>query len=193
MLAVVINRYGGPDVLEMAEVAKPQAVPGQVLIAVRAAAVNPADGKWRSGMFEQVVPLAMPHVLGYDVAGTIEEGAGFAKGTRVVAMLNPVTKGGYAEYATVNADDVAPIPSAMSFETAAALPTASLTGLQLVESVIDVQAAQRILITGALGAVGRIAVFAALERGAEVIAGVRDSHVAAAIAAGASGSSTFPR
>ncbi len=186
MRAVAINQYGGPDVLELTDLPMPQVAGGQVLIAVRAAAVNPADGKWRAGMFEQIAPVPMPHVLGYDVAGTIEAGSGFAEGTRVVAMLNTFTKGGYAEFAAVNASDVATIPDDMSFETAAALPTASLTGVQLVDKAVNAQAGNRILITGALGAVGSVAVWAALERGAHVIAGVREGRADDAKTIGAS-------
>lgn len=185
MRAIVMYCYGGTDVLEPAEVPIPELAPGEVLIKVHAAAINPADGKWRAGNYQSFIPLTMPHILGYDVAGTIEAGEGLAKGTRVAAMLNPMTKGGYAEYASVAATNVAAIPDAMSFETAAAIPCANLTGVQLIETALDLQAGQRVLITGALGNVGQAALFAALGRGAHVIAAVRADRADEARAAGA--------
>lgn len=185
MRTIAFNRYGGTEVLEAVDLPKPVPEAGEVLIAVRATAVNPADGKWRSGMFQAHAPVPFPHVVGYDVAGVVESGEGFAPGTRVVAMLNAYTKGGYAEFAKAKVESVAVIPNAVSFETAAAIPTAALTGLQMVEKAVDVQPGQRILITGALGAVGHVAVYAARERGAVVIAAVREAQVDAALASGA--------
>jgi NADPH2:quinone reductase len=122
MRAVVINNYGGPDILEVADIPVPELAPGEVLLKVHAAGINPADGKWRRGMYKSIAAVPMPHILGYDVAGTIEGGEGFAKGARVAAMLNPFTKGGYAEYASVDAANVTAIPDEMSFETAAQSP-----------------------------------------------------------------------
>ncbi|TWH79292.1 NADP-dependent oxidoreductase [Novosphingobium taihuense] len=185
MRAMVINSYGGTDVLEAAEVPIPALASGEVLIKVNAAAVNPADGKWRSGRYQSFIPLTMPHILGYDIAGTVEAGEGFTRGMRVAAMLNPVTKGGYAEYVAVAAANVAPIPDNMSFETAAAVPCANLTGVQIIETGLDLQAGQRVLITGALGNVGRAAMFVARGRAGHVIAAVRADRAGEARDAGA--------
>lgn len=141
MRAISFSRYGGTEVLEMTEMPAPEPEAGELLIAVRAAALNPADGKWRSGMFQSFAPLPFPHVLGYDVAGTVAKGDGFTPGTRVAAMLDTLTKGGYAEYAKVKASSIAAIPDDMPFATAAAIPTAGLTGLQMVETAVDAQRA----------------------------------------------------
>lgn len=185
MRAIAFNSYGGHEVLEPMDLPMPDAGPGEIVIKVAAAAVNPADGKWRSGMFQGFAPVPFPHVVGYDVAGTVVSGGGLLPGTRVCAMLDSFTKGGYAEYAKVSATSVAAIPDGVSFETAAAVPTAALTGLQMVERAADVQAGQRILVTGALGAVGQAIVQAAKAREATVIAAVRAGREAEALAAGA--------
>lgn len=185
MKAIVINRHGGAEVLEPADLPPPQPDPGEVLVRVMAAAVNPADWKWRAGMFANVVPIDFPHVLGYDVAGEVIGGEGFAPGDRVFGMLDPFGKGGYAEQAAVAADQLALVPDGLDLPTAAAIPTAGLTGLQMVEQGLDLRAGQRLMLTGALGAVGRFALFAAKARGVHVIAAVRAAHREAVRALGA--------
>ena len=177
MRVVEFSKYGNADVLRMATARIPDVEPHWVRIRVAAAAVNPADVKWRAGMFRDIVPLQFPHVLGYDVAGTIDaigiDVTGFCVGDRVVGMLDPVTKGGYAEFAALPSDAVAAVPAAIDLASAAAVPTAGLTGVQLIEEHVAPLRGQSILITGATGAVGRFAVFAALRLGARVIAAVR--------------------
>lgn len=185
MRAIVMHRYGGPDVLELGDIPRPNPQSGEALVRIRAAAVNPADGKWRAGMFADFAPVGFPHVLGYDIAGVIEGASDFPEGTRVAAMLDPFTKGGYAEYAAVRHDRLAVLPDGLSFERAAAVPTAGLTGCQLVENAVDARAGQRILLTGAVGAVGRFALHAARLRGVSVVAAVRAAQKAEAMALGA--------
>lgn len=185
MRAMIIDGYGGPEVLRPGELPMPELCAGQALVAVKAAAVNPADGKWRSGMFSSYRPLSFPHVLGYDIAGVVVEGGRLAPGTRVAGMLDPLSKGGYAEFVAIDAAQLAAIPDALPFETAAAIPTAGLTGMQLVERAANVWAGQLILITGAVGAVGRFALHAARKRGAEVAAAVRAACRDRALALGA--------
>lgn len=185
MHAMIMTGYGGPEMLRLADVPRPEPRIGQLLVEVKAAAVNPADGKWRAGMFASFVPLSFPHVLGYDVAGVVVGGEGLAPGTRVAAMLDPLTKGGYAECVAIDGRHVALIPDSLAFETAAAIPTAGLTGAQLVERAADVKAGQHILVTGAVGAVGRFALHAARKRGARVIAAVRAAQCGTARALGA--------
>lgn len=185
MRAMIIKSYGGLEVLHMAELPEPVPQQGETLVQVRAAAVNPADGKWRAGMFASFAPVGFPHVLGYDVAGEVAGGDGFAPGTRVFGMLDVHRKGGYAEYVAVAAHHLAVIPDDMDFATAAALPTAGLTGTQMVEEGLDVQPGARVLLTGAVGAVGSFALYAIKARGAHVVAAVRASQRDAALAQGA--------
>lgn len=189
MRAVQFEQYGGPEVLKLVEVPDPVAGPGQVLVKIAAAAVNPADYKWRSGMFAQMVPLQLPHIVGYDVAGTViaigSGVSGFAVGDRVAALLNTITKGGYAEKVAIDAATVAKIPAGLDFERAAAIPCAALTGAQGIEETLQVAPGQTVLVTGATGAVGSAAVFYALRRGARVVAAVRARHAAIARAQGA--------
>ena len=189
MRAIVFDDYGPPDVLQLREVAVPSPMADEILIRIAAAAVNPADVKWRAGMFRDYAPIGFPHILGYDVAGTVESvGAGvtsFAPGDRVDAMLDPMSKGGYAEYVAIAADAAARIPANLEFSTAAAIPCAGLTGVQIMEESIQLKPGETVLITGATGAVGRLGVFAAGRLGGRVVAAVRASHAAEARALGA--------
>ena len=185
MRAVVMRRYGGADVLEAGEMPRPVPAAGEVLVEIKAAAVNPADGKWRAGMFADFAPVGFPHVLGYDVAGVVTAGEGMPVGVRVAAMLDSFLKGGYAEYAAVARDRLAILPDGLSFEQAAAVPTAGLTGSQLIERAVDAQPGQRILLTGAVGAVGRFVLHRARSRDVRVVAAVRENQKAEALALGA--------
>jgi NADPH:quinone reductase-like Zn-dependent oxidoreductase len=185
MRAMVFEEFGGPDVLHLADLPTPSPAEGQALIEVKAAAINPADCKWRSGRFAGLFPNSFPDVVGYDIAGVVVSGPGLSPGTRVAGMLDLLGKGGYAEYATIDAAQLAPIPEGMSFQTAAAVPAAGITGLQMIERAIDVQAGQLVLITGAVGAVGRFAMYAARMRGAEIVAAVRAEQKDMAKALGA--------
>jgi NADPH:quinone reductase-like Zn-dependent oxidoreductase len=193
MRAMQFAEFGPPEVLQLTEVPKPAPTPGMVVLRVRASGINPADYKWRSGWVNASVPdmpVRLPQIPGYDVAGTVEavgEGVtGIAIGDRIVAMLDHVGKSGYAEFAAVLADHAVPIPDAMDFVTAAALPCAGLTGVQLIEDFIKPTAGQTILVTGAVGSCGRFAVYAAIGLGARVVAAVRASAAAEAKALGAS-------
>lgn len=118
----------------------------------------------------------LPAILGRDLSGEIAElGArvdGFHEGDRVMALANST----YAEYCVARADVLAPIPDGLDFEHAAALPLVSLTGAQLIERAIMPSAGQKILVAGAMGGVGRTAVYVARHFGAHVIAGMRKSQ-----------------
>lgn len=180
MKAVIQQCYGPPDVLHLAEVAEPVAGPGEIKIAVAAAAINPADYKWRSGELRQYSELVFPQVLGYDVAGTVcavgHRVTGFAVVDRVVGMVDHRRKGGYAEYAVVAPEACAQLPATLDIALAAAIPTPGLTGVQLIKEFICPQPGERVLITGACGAVGRFAVYAASQLGVHVVAGVRETQ-----------------
>jgi NADPH:quinone reductase len=188
MKAIVMDTYGGPDVLRLADVARPHVPAGKLLIRVRAIGVNPADPKWRSGMFASFRPLTFPHIPGYDIAGIVEEAdadGAFPHGTRVAVNLNPLRHGAYAEYAVADPDCVAEIPEGVSFDQAAAVPTPGLTGTQMIEEHLQVQAGERVLITGATGAVGRFALYAAKARLARIVAAVRTTQRREALTLGA--------
>jgi len=188
MKAILMDGYGGPEVLRLGDAAKPVPTQNQMLIRVLAVGVNPADFKWRAGMFAGFIPLIFPHIPGYDIAGIVEEAppdAAFGKGARVAAMLDSMRQGAYAELAVADAENLAALPAGMDFAQAVAVPTPGLTGMQLAEEHLDVQPGQIVLITGATGAVGRFALWAAKRRGAQVIAAVRTSQRAMAKAIGA--------
>jgi NADPH:quinone reductase len=174
------DQYGDADVLHPGNLATPDVVTGWLRIKVAAVGVNPADFKWRQGMFRDMVPLKFPHVVGYDVAGVVEAvGAAvtaFRVGDRIVASV----RGAYAEFAVADEKACAQLPAALDFATGASLPCAGLTGVQLIEAGIRPARDQTVLITGATGAVGRFAVHAALGLGAHVLAAVRPAYFDAA-------------
>ena len=173
MKAVVLHAYGEVDQLRYEESDQPEAGAAEVLVRVRATSINPIDWKVRSGAAKNRFPVDFPAILGRDLAGEVVAAhpsvSGFEPGMRVMALANRT----FAEYTVAKADSLAPIPEALSFEQAAALPLVLLTGTQLIERALKVSSGQRVLVTGALGSVGRVAVHVALQHGAKVIAGVR--------------------
>jgi NADPH:quinone reductase-like Zn-dependent oxidoreductase len=188
MRAIRMDGYGGPEVMHLAETAMPEPGAGEVRVKVRAAGVNPADVQWRSGLLAKAMPLSFPHTPGYDLAGTVDklgEGVSHLVAGARVAGTTARTQGAYAEYAIIPVASLAEIPDTLDFANAAALPTPALTGVQLVEDVIRPQAGQLVLVTGAVGGVGRFSLYAALKLGARVVAAVRASQVAEALDLGA--------
>jgi len=176
--AVVLHEYGGPEKLKFEDtVSEPQISGSTVLIAAAAASVNPIDWKLRSGMVQKNYPLSLPAILGRDVSGIVRAvGANvkhFKPGDRVLALSNKT----YAELVAVDESDVTHLPDGMDLADAAAIPLISLTGDQLVRLATNVKKGQVVLITGALGSVGRAAVHTAKKIGAEVIAGVRGKEL----------------
>jgi NADPH:quinone reductase-like Zn-dependent oxidoreductase len=173
MKAVVLHEYGGPEKLKLEDVPDPVAGPGEVLVRVAACSVNPIDFKLRSGSYRDYFPLQLPVILGRDISGTVRaigpDVTGFAPGDRVMALGNHA----YAELAVVKAEDVAHVPDGLDLVEAAALPLVTLTGEQLISRGVQIQRGQTVLITGAIGGVGRTAVYVAKKAGAIVLAGVR--------------------
>jgi NADPH:quinone reductase-like Zn-dependent oxidoreductase len=171
MKAVRIRSFGGPEVLELADLDKPEPRDDEVLIRVRAASVNPVDYKIRSGSYPAVKQDQLPKVLGRDVAGDIERCGravrNFEAGDTVYAMLDG-GHGGYAEYVSVKADIVAPKPGQLGYREAAAVPLAGLTAWQGLFDHGHLQPGQRVLIHGGAGGVGHLAVQFAKARGATV-------------------------
>jgi NADPH:quinone reductase-like Zn-dependent oxidoreductase len=185
MKAIVLHAYGPASNLKYEDFPDPTPGPGEVLVRVHAVSINPIDWKMRSGAAKERFPIDFPAILGRDVAGTVQQvGEGvtqFHEGDRVFALAHAT----YAELCVVKASELALIPAGLDLTTASAVPLVSLTGDQLMRRACNVQAGQTILLTGALGSVGRCALFAALEIGAKVIAGVRKQQIAEAIALGA--------
>src|SRR5438552_17683634 len=183
MKAVRIERYGNEEVVELAEVERPKPGENQVLVKVKAAAVNPVDWKIRDGLGE-MFGLKLPLILGCEAAGTVEmigsggpSGTGgpsrtgikdFAAGDEVYGYLS-AHSGGYAEYVTAPASEFVRKPKQIDFDTAASVPVAALTAWQGIFDHAELASGQRILITGASGAVGSMAVQLAKSRGAYVI------------------------
>src|ERR1700684_3286093 len=174
MRAVVLHEYGGPEKLKFEDnVREPQVSGGTVLIAAAAASVNPIDWKVRTGARQKDVPLSFPAILGRDVSGVVRAVGPnvrhFKVGDRVLALSHAT----YAEFVAVEDSDVTHLPDGVDLADAAAIPSISLTGDQLVRLATNVKEGQVVLITGALGSVGRAAVHTAKKIGAQVIAGVR--------------------
>jgi NADPH:quinone reductase-like Zn-dependent oxidoreductase len=177
MKAVVLHEYGPPSNLKYEDFTDPNLGPGEVLVRVHAVSINPVDWKMRSGDAKDRFPVSFPGILGRDVAGLVHSvGEGvtqFKEGDKVFALSHAT----YAELCVVKASELSLIPQGLDLTTAAAVPLVALTGDQLIRRACDVQPGQTILLTGSLGSVGRCALFAALEIGAEVIAGVRKSQL----------------
>jgi NADPH:quinone reductase-like Zn-dependent oxidoreductase len=163
MQAIIYRRYGPPDVLEYKELDRPVPAPGEVLIQVRAASVNPYDWHFLRGtpsfirLFTGLQRPKSPY-LGADVAGVaVAVGPGvtrFKPGDEVFG----VCKGAFAEFACGKETELAPKPERLSFEQAASVPIAGITALQGLRNCGRVQPGQRVLIVGAAGGVGTFAV-----------------------------------
>jgi NADPH:quinone reductase-like Zn-dependent oxidoreductase len=168
MKAVTFSEYGGPEVLQVADVEEPHAGPGQVRIAVRAAGVNPIDWKARSGMMREVMPLSFPVIDGREAAGVIDEVGPDMAGARAGEEVFGFAVGGAAaEHAIL--DDFARKPVGLSWEEAAGLPVAVETSVRVFGVLGGVGEGQTLLINGAAGGVGTAAVQLAVARGARVI------------------------
>lgn len=185
MKAIVIHAYGGPEVLKYEDCPDPVAGPGEVLVKVAASSVNPFDFKVRSGAMKDFIPLTFPAILGIDVSGTVESvGPGvttFAPGDKVFALASQA----YAERCVVKASVLVKVPARANLVELAALPTVTTTGGQLASLALGGKSGMTVLVTGAVGSVGRSAVYTAKSQGATVIAGVLRRQVAKAEAVGA--------
>ncbi|MFD6273678.1 NADP-dependent oxidoreductase [Nocardia asteroides] len=181
MWQIAQTAIGGPDVFERVEVPRPEPGPGEVLLRVLATSVNAADRKLRSGHNRTLGPP--PLVLGLDVSGVVVERGDaahrFAVGDAVYGI---VFGGANAEYVVAHQDRLAPVPDSLDPVVAAALPVAGLTAWQTLSSV---RAGERVLIHGAAGGVGHLAVQLAARRGAWVAGTARAEHHGALRALGA--------
>jgi NADPH:quinone reductase-like Zn-dependent oxidoreductase len=170
MRAVQFDSYGGPGVLHIAEVDRPEALDGTVLIQVKACSINPFDYKLREGLMEGMIPVQFPSGQGSDVAGVIEQIGAGVHGWKVGDEVLGATavRASQAEYALGNPVKLAHKPAALSWETAASVNTVGATAWAMVAAV-DVTAADTVLVSGASGGVGSLACQIAVEIGATVI------------------------
>ncbi|NUU02968.1 NADP-dependent oxidoreductase [Herbaspirillum robiniae] len=169
--ALQLTQYGGPESAHISLIDAPVAGPGQVVVRVHAAGLNGLDWKVREGYVKDAFPLALPTVLGIELAGVVEQvGAGvtrFTKGDRVMGSLGGL--GAYAELVAVDVANLAKVPASMSFANAAALPVAAVSAWQSLHFAGPVRAGQRVLIHGAAGGLGGFAVQFARRAGAKVL------------------------
>jgi NADPH:quinone reductase-like Zn-dependent oxidoreductase len=173
MKAARIHRFGGAELIRIEEIPIPRPEPGEVLVRVAAASLNPVDYKIREGSVPMIKQEQLPLTLGRDLAGTLESlgdgvSGGMLPGQRVFAMIG--ADGGYAEYARVKAEYLAEIPPGLDMETAASVPLAGHTAWQALFDHGQLQPGQRVLIHGGSGGVGHFAVQFAKAKGAEVFA-----------------------
>jgi NADPH:quinone reductase-like Zn-dependent oxidoreductase len=171
MKAIVVHQYGGPEVLKFEDYPDPAPGPGEVLVRIAATSVNPIDYKRRAGLIKDFYPMTFPGLIGVDLAGTVTKLGpgveGFSVGDQVFAMADNT----YAELCVVKAAVLAKVPKGLDLIQAAALPLVKVTGNRLL-SATGIKAGQTVLVVGAVGNVGRSAVFTAKDRRATVIAGV---------------------
>jgi NADPH:quinone reductase-like Zn-dependent oxidoreductase len=190
MMAFAARGYGGPEVMGLAALPDPEPGPGEVVVDVHAASVNPLDWMLRNGYFRPRSRKDFPRVFGADFAGTVKsigEGvAGLRPGVAVYGDASPLSggQGAHAERLVVAANRVHRMPLGLTFEQAAALPTAALTVLDGLWRCGSVQG-KRFLINGACSGVGHFALQVASARGARVTAVCSAAHADGARALGA--------
>jgi alcohol dehydrogenase len=172
MQAFALDRYGGPDRLTLRDLPEPQPGPGDVLLEMRAASVNPVDFKIRDGGVKVLVKDRFPLVLGCDVSGVVvragEGVTGFAPGDEVFARLRKDRIGSFAERVLVHADLVVKKPANISHAEAASIPLVGLTSWQALVEIGQLERGQRVLIHAGSGGVGTFAIQLAHHLGAVV-------------------------
>lgn len=179
MHAVLIRRFGGPEVVEFGELPVPARAPGQLLLKVEAASLNPVDWKIRAGKFPVVQEDKLPFVLGRDFSATVvdsDDDAAWPAGTLVHGMLD-MAHGSLGQYTVAQPAQVARVPGAIDRIAAAAVPLAALTAWQGLFDHGGLQAGQRVLIHAGAGGVGHFAVQFAKARGAHVITTVSTDDI----------------
>src|SRR4029077_14204527 len=158
MKAIVVHKFGGPDVLKLEAAPRPEPKENEMLVRVIAAGVNPVDDGLRSGHYSKYFGPKPPFVPGNDIAGVVEEiGAKVTKfklGDPIYAYLDLDRGGGYAEYAITNEKEAALKPKSLTFDEAAATPIVALTAWQALIDTAKLSAGQTVLIHGGSGGVG---------------------------------------
>ncbi|MFF7973032.1 zinc-binding dehydrogenase [Streptomyces sp. NPDC007905] len=181
MKGINYSRYGGPEVLEYGDLRDPKVGPDQVLVKVRAAAVNPVDWKCREGYLDGVLDAVFPVVPGWDVSGVVvQPGAAvteFSVGDEVIGYVREdfLSRGTFAEYVAAPVRTLARKPRNRSFEEAAGLPLAGLTAYQVLVKLLEVKRGETVLVHAAAGGVGSLAVQIGAHLGARVI-GTASEH-----------------
>jgi NADPH:quinone reductase-like Zn-dependent oxidoreductase len=172
MKALQYTAYGSPPVL--GDVPVPAPGPGEVLVRVAGAALNPLDVKIGAGHVRDHFPVAFPSTVGTDLAGTIErlgpDVTGWRAGDAVIARTDPTAGGAVAEYAAVPSRLLAPAPSTMPLDVAAGLTTAAATAWQVVNELADLRPGQTVLVHAGAGGVGGFVIQLARRAGAHVVA-----------------------
>jgi NADPH:quinone reductase-like Zn-dependent oxidoreductase len=178
MKAIISEQYGGPEVLELADVAEPQVGPNGVLVRIHASSVNPVDWKLRKGLLSAIWNLRFPVIWGCDLSGVVEQVGSaitlFKPGDEVYGFKHgkvaKTYRGTYAEYAVVPENALARKPARLAHEEAGAIPLAAVTAWQAMVEHGNLQAGQKVLIHAAAGGVGVVAVQIAKALGAYVVA-----------------------
>lgn len=182
MKAVVVNEYGGPEVLKYQDAPRPEPKEDEILVRVMAAAVNPVDSYVRQGMFAKRGLDNRPLIIGSDIAGVVEKTGTNAKkfkpGDAVYCYLSVTRGGAYAEFAIAKESETALKPKNISFEEAAAVPLAGTTAWQALIDSAKIAKGQTILIHGGSGGVGSFAIQIAKAHGLKTIATASTEHQA---------------
>jgi NADPH:quinone reductase-like Zn-dependent oxidoreductase len=172
MRAYVLKHYGGPEGSQLMDVPAPAPRPRDILVAVRAAGLNPVDFKFREGKLRAIQRPKLPFVLGNELAGEViavgSDVKRFRVGDRVFARVAKDRAGAFAEQACVDEDDAAQMPPDLDFTAAAAVPLAALTALQALRDELAVKPGQKVFISGGAGGVGSFAIQIAKWLGAHV-------------------------
>jgi NADPH:quinone reductase-like Zn-dependent oxidoreductase len=156
MKAVVMHSYGGPEVLKVQEVPRPEPKEDEVLVRVIAASINPVDVAIRKGYLAELIGNKLPLIPGMDAAGIVEKTGSkirsFKAGDPVYAFFTLADEGGYAEYVTAKENEIALKPKQITYAQAAAVPAAASTAWQVLVDTAKLSAGQKVLIHG--GSVG---------------------------------------
>jgi NADPH2:quinone reductase len=174
MKAIAINEFGGRDTLQLMDLPVPEIKPGEILVKVKAAGVNPVDWKIREGYIKDLFPYEFPIILGWDAAGIVEQAGEevtrFKEGDAIFAYCRkPMVQGGaYAEYIVLEEEHAAIKPKNISFEEAASIPLAALTAYQSLFDAAKINPGETVLIHAAAGGVGGFGVQLARDHGAVV-------------------------
>jgi len=173
MKAIQIHQYGGTEVLQLEEVSMPIPQNDEVLIQVKAAALNPVDSKIRNGYLKDAFPSTFPYIPGWEAAGIVsavgKKVTGFAAGDEVITRTPFPKGGGYAQYMTAAETQVIHKPAALSFPEAASVSIVGAAAYTALFQVARLQAGQKLFILGVSGSVGSLAAQMAQKAGATVI------------------------